>query len=534
MLLIIILCFSGKSSGKSDGQEGGEIDQQPGAEAANQMEIQVAISSQAMEVELNIPELSQTEMEARRRAVTMVEVDNPLVAPLDDWATPTEDELPRGTLDMFGATGLLPDVLPDELASVLHEEVDLSAMVPPPPVRPTSASDPNVEITPTVQEEKKKRSPRQPAEDIANPGDIEDIIPPDIVVEPPVVDEEVPVQKKRKSSRIADLSMEEAQPGENLKDNAIIQPPAAAEEGELPVSFELPEVTSKPPKKKKRKMSRLPVDETTQLPTAVIKGQMEDPGDLLREMDYPPSSRIRAMRKLSDLSGPGRALKGVLAAFWQEEVTATRRFSEENFDWPEVAVLEEELPVDLLDVPPFQDVSDIRAAVGAGETVGEANLSQADTDQPSAVTKDILQNLELPPEVQPQDQDGDFLAGHSVQDLPVFPDVATSPQRDLQQDDGPAPPLSPLLTDQLDLFTRPDDLVESSSVLAQIQAMLEPGQTRDFHSLVESGAPTQPTRREAAKMFRSLLVLEKTEHVRMDQEEKEEEGFYAPITVTRI
>ena len=58
MLLIIILCFSGKSSGKSDDQEGGEIDQQPGAEAANQMEIQVAISSQAMEVELNIPELN--------------------------------------------------------------------------------------------------------------------------------------------------------------------------------------------------------------------------------------------------------------------------------------------------------------------------------------------------------------------------------------------------------------------------------------------------------------------------------------------
>ena len=521
MLLIIILCFSGKSSGKSDDQEGGEIDQQPGAEAANQMEIQVAISSQAMEVELNIPELSQTEMEARRRAVTMVEVDNPLVAPLDDWATPTEDELPRGTLDMFGATGLLPDVLPDELASVLHEEVDLSAMVPPPPVRPTSASDPNVEITPTVQEEKKKRSPRQPAEDIANPGDIEDIIPPDIVVEPPVVDEEVPVQKKRKSSRIADLSMEEAQP-------AIIQPPAAAEEGELPVSFELPEVTSKPPKKKKRKMSRLPVDETTQLPTAVIKGQMEDPGDLLREMDYPPSSRIRAMRKLSDLSGPGRALKGVLAAFWQEEVTATRRFSEENFDWPEEAVLEEELPQDLLAVPPFQDVSDIRAVHGTG-LVGDVNLSQTDNVQPSAATEDILQNLELPPEVQLQD--GDLLAV-PVQDLPVFPDVATSPQRDLQQDDGPAAPLSPLLTDQLDLFTRPDDLVESSSVLAQIQAMLEPGQTRDFHSLVESGAPTQPTRREAAKMFRSLLVLEKTEHVRMDQEE--EEGFYATITVTRI
>ena len=142
------------------------------------MDLQVTM--EAMEVEVDIPELSQTEMEARMRAVTLVEVDNPQLPPLDDWATPTEDGLPRITVDMFGAEELLPDVN-QELASVLHDEGDLSAMVPPPPVRPRgSASDPHVEVTPTVQEEKKKRSPRQPAEDIANPGDIEDVNPPNI------------------------------------------------------------------------------------------------------------------------------------------------------------------------------------------------------------------------------------------------------------------------------------------------------------------------------------------------------------------
>ena len=533
-----MFCFSGKKAG-SDQPGQAEIDHQPGAGAANQVqvELQLDINSQDMDLVLDIPDLTQTEMETRRKAVTMMEVDNPQRRPLDDWSTPTDDDLPRITLDMFGAGGLLPDVFPDvqqELGSVLHDDGDLSLM-PPPPVRPTSASDPHVEVTPTLQEEKKRRSPMQPVEDIADPGNMEDLNPPDIVVDPPVVDAEVEAQ----AQRLADVSMEDLQP----EMNGIIQPPAPAAPEDLPVSFELLEVTSNPPKKKKRKLSRLQVDETTQLPMDVIKTQMVDYGDLLREREEEipkaASWRLRGGERLT--SGPGRALKGVLAAGWQEELAATRRLQQENYDWPEESLeleQEEELaganpelnPTMEQEIP--DDVSEIRANLGAGETVGEVNLSQTDNVQASAAAKDVLQHLELPPEVQLQD--GDFLDLPPVQDLPVFPDVPSSPLRVGQQDEGPAPPLSPQLAAQLDLLTRPDDSVVSSSVLDHIQALLQPGQTRTLPSLVESGTAAQPTRREAAKMFHSLLVLEKREEVRMDQEDEEGDGFYTTISVVRI
>ena len=495
-------CFSGKSAAQPGQGEAGLIDQKPGA--AKQVDLEVAINPGDLEVVLDIPELSQSELEARRRAVTLVEVDNPQLAPQDDWATPTEEDLPRVTLEMLGSEGLLPGV---ELGSVLQEEGEVSAMMPPPPVRPSSASDPHVEVTPTVQEEKKRKSPRQPAEDLN---------PPDIVVDPPAVEAETeaPVQRKRRSSRLADLSMEE---------NAVIQPPPAPED--LPDSFELPEVTAKPPKKKKRKLGRICVDESTQLSIDTIKAQMADYQDLLREEQLPAPDKQHG-----GLQGPGRALKGVLASFWEEEMAANMRTARDNLEWPEEVVVEEDLPeanpelnpsLDLLQIP--DDVSEIRAH-GAPETIGEANLSSTETGQVSTVTNNILQDLELPPEVQLQG--GEDLAVAPVQDPEVVP---ASPLRVPQQDDGPALPLSPLLAAQLDLLARPDDSVVSSSLLDQ----LEPGQAWDFHSFVENVGPVQPTRRDVAKIFRSLLVLEKKEELEMNQEEGEE-GFYATITLTKM
>ena len=515
-------CFSGKSAAQPGQGNAGLIDQKPGA--ANQVDLEVAINPGDLEVVLDIPELSQSELEARRRAVTLVEVDNPQLAPQDDWSTPTDDDLPRVTLEMFGSEGLLPAVDQEqeqELGSVLQEEGDASAMMPPPAVRPSSASDPHVEVTPTVQEEKKRKSPRQPAEDLANLGNLEDLNPPDIVVDPPAVDveTEAPAQRKRRSSRLAELSMEE---------NAVIQPPPAPED--LPDSFELPELTVKPPKKKKRKLGRICVDESTQLSIDTIKAQMADYQDLLREEKLPATGRLRLIPGEKLISGPGRALKGGLASFWEEE-----RVARDNFDWPEEVVVEEDLPeanpelnpsLDQLQIP--DDVSEIRAH-GAAETIGEANLSSTETGQASTVTNNILQDLELPPEVQMQG--GEDQAVAPVQDPELAP---ASPERVLQQDDGPALPLSPLLVAQLDLLARPDDSVISSSVLDHIQDRLEPGQTWDFDSFVESVGPAQPTRRDVAKIFRSLLVLEKKEELVMNQEEEEEEGFYATITLTKM
>ena len=111
-------------------------------------------------------------------------------------------------------------------------------MMPPPPVRPTSASDPHVEVTPTVQEEKKRRSPLLPAEDIADPGNMYDINPPEVVVEPPQVDTEVDAQ----AQPVADVTMEEPQV------NAVIPPDS--------LSRQLPETHKPPPSER---ISRHPV-----------------------------------------------------------------------------------------------------------------------------------------------------------------------------------------------------------------------------------------------------------------------------------
>ena len=271
-----IFCFSGRRAGPD---QAGEIDQQLGPGAANQVDIQLAINPEEMEVVLDIPELSQEELEARRRAVTLVEVDNPQLAPQDDWFSPTETDLPRVTVEEFGSGGLLPavdqDLLPtmdQELGSFLPDE-DLSVMMPPPPVRPTSTSDPHVEVTPSLQEEKKRKSPRQPAEDIANPGYLEDLNPPDIVVDPPA----------------------EVGEAEGLGAPAIIQPPPSPVE--VPDTFELPEVSAKPPKTKRRKLGCLCVDETTQLSMDSIKSQLADFSDLQREREF-PATRGRSEQQL--------------------------------------------------------------------------------------------------------------------------------------------------------------------------------------------------------------------------------------------
>ena len=79
-----MFCFSGKKAG-SDQPGQAEIDHQPGAGAANQVqvELQLDINSQDTDLVLDIPDLTQTEMETRRKAVTMMEVDNPQRRPTD-------------------------------------------------------------------------------------------------------------------------------------------------------------------------------------------------------------------------------------------------------------------------------------------------------------------------------------------------------------------------------------------------------------------------------------------------------------------
>ena len=148
-------------------------------------------------------------------------------------------------------------------------------------------------------------------------------------------------------------------PPDDGADNSIIQPPAAEEE---PASFELPDVSisnqPKPPRKKKRKVNHSGRDQVKTLPSAVIKEQVADYEDTLREDDRVGVSRSLDPEQL--FQRPGRAVKGPrLDRIWTEKPTG-------DFDWPELPVLpveEEEVPERAeLDVPGQdfpEDVSEI-------------------------------------------------------------------------------------------------------------------------------------------------------------------------------
>ena len=265
---------------------------------------------QQFELEADIPDLSISEMEARRRVVTMMEVDQLQPQLMDDWGSyssfmDSADNLPRITVDQFDKdSAALPKApseqfdMDQELGSVLQDPAlsDVSAVVPPLPLRPSAATD-SQEVTPTVQEERKRRSP----------------LLPDLML-----DSEAETPREQ---------TEEAEEG------VVIQPPAAPEEE--PSSLELPEVTetAKPPPKKKKKLSQLKVDEVWALSRDQIKSQMSDYQDILRENVVPSRPALSADQLLN--RAPGRALGLSLGNLCSGDLTATSRFSDRNFDWPE-------------------------------------------------------------------------------------------------------------------------------------------------------------------------------------------------------
>ena len=105
------------------------------------------------------------------------------------------------------------------------------------------------------------------------------------------------------------------------------------------------------------------------------------------------------------------------------------------------------------------------------------------------------------------------VAGQDVSGFPAL--VPDSPERVLQQG-GPFP------LAQMDVSNRGDDSMD------QMESMIEVGETKPFLSFLDS---VNPSRKEVARMFCHLLVLEKREVLGTEQEPEE---FYGAITVTRI
>ena len=137
---------------------------------------------------------------------------------------------------------------------------------------------------------------------------------------------------------------------------------------------------------------------------------------------------------------------------------------------------------------------------------------------------------DVAPEDIPGQAVGDLLqdvgAAFAPEGIPGLADV------DLIQDVGaafaPGDIPGPADVGLLDFPTRPDDSLDSRPVLDQIDSMFEEDNTKDLASVLGS---VGPARKEVAKMFRQLLVLEKKEAIRMDQDP---EDFYGATTVTRL
>ena len=501
---------------ETDGGNGGGIDVPARDKGAQQVAVEMVLPSQDTEVEVAIPELTTSEMEVRRRAVTLREVDCPKW--VDDWdSTLGSDVLPQGTVDQL--------LQPQDLLALPEDDSFLqengSVMIPGPPVRPTAASDPRLsEETPTLQEERRKRPSRQPALDI----EMEDINPP-VMVDIQPQDEDVNLV-----------------PVDVGADNSVIQPPAVEEE---PASFQLPDVSvsdqPKPPRKK-RKTTHFQMDEVKSLSGAFIKGQMTSYKDTLREDDRVSQGRSMELEQL--FQHPGRGVRrSALDRIWTQRLTEVKTISDVGYDWSELPVDEEEVPEGVVLNVPEQDVTENASVIRdrahnvmEQEAVPEIDLLQVPgLDVPDDVSA-IREQEELPafgpsspggkrreagedgsvltPSIQISSPGKDGGQGLDQLHLPVNPEDGGPVQADV----GPLQ----------DLPSRPDDSVDVIPVLDHIDSMFREDSTKDLASVLES---VGPARKDVAKMFRQLLVLEKKGAIRMVQDP---EDFYGATTVTRL
>ena len=533
--------FLGSFPDEADGGNGGGIDVPARDKGAQQVAVEMVLPSQDMEVEVAIPELTTSEMEVRRRAVTLREVDCPKW--VDDWdSTLGSDVLPQGTVDQL--------LQPQDLLALPEDDTFLqengSVMIPGPPVRPTAASDPRLsEETPTLQEERRKRPSRQPAPDIEMEEDIN----------PPVM---VDIQPQDEDVNLVPVDIVPVDVG---ADNSVIQPPAVEEE---PASFQLPDVSvsdqPKPPRKK-RKTTHFQMDEVKSLSGAFIKGQMISYKDTLREDDRVSQGRSMELEQL--FQHPGRGVRrSALDRIWTQRLTEVKTTSDVGYDWSELPMDEEEVPEGVELNVPDQDVTENASVIRdrahnvmEQEAVPEIDLLQVPgldvPDDVSAIREQEQEELPafgpsspggkrreagedgsvLTPSIQISSPGKDDGQGLDQLHLPVNPEDGEPVQADVG-------PLQDLLADVdpvqadvgplQDLPSRPDDSVDVIPVLDHIDSMFREDSTKDLASVLES---VGPARKDVAKMFRQLLVLEKKGAIRMVQDP---EDFYGATTVTRL
>jgi len=248
--------------------------------------------------------LEPEEISARQRAVTMVEADLPPRIE-DEWSFSNGTDLPmvpdieaieemRSIFDEPVTTNPPPTagnianaqteamelddprLHADDLNSILHPggQDDVNSDIAAPPVKPRIGSNPRIEVTPAITEERQSRIspvhiiPEQPNMDVDDTSVVNDVFRP------------------------PDMAQGEEQPYVPDDNGPVIHPPEdvplpAVEvgRGESLSSMELSPVRSVPKKRKRKAVLCIHVDQETQIPGDQVKAQMQNYTDLLRPQE---------------------------------------------------------------------------------------------------------------------------------------------------------------------------------------------------------------------------------------------------------
>ena len=515
--------------------------------------------------EFQVLNLEPEEVSARQRAVTMVEADLPPRIE-DEWSfsngpdqqlvIPDVEEMEemRSIFDVVITTNHPADRpaaqtaamevddqnLPDVgLHSLLHPpgQDDVHSDIAAPPIKPRYGSNPRIEVTPAITEERQSRIspvlsvPEQPNMDVDDSIPVNDVFRPEI---PDIVVDDAP---------------DDAAPIVHPPADADPQPPALVEREESPQSMELSPVKKLPKKRKRKAAPCIHVDQETQIPGDRVKAQMENYNDLLRPKEN-EAARIQRPRTINDKSivYPRRLGESLKSLFTDAEKDGAS--TEGHYDWEEEEEIQPQLdlPPDFSLEVPAQDVSEMRD----DSNLRRESFNESSILNPQGNLHSTMVEEEVPSISQPRDdtrmameaiQEESEQTGH-LQPPAVDPIVSPPRGRGKEADTDIEPiAAAPLLEEDataatglnitsptgyeefsqglsqrnFEAATVDEGFDESTSTLAfgeALRARIGGRKESRFSDLVDNNT----SRRDVAKTFLQMLVANKQEKVEITQE----------------
>ena len=534
--------------------------------------------------------LEPAEISARQRKVTMVEADLPPRIE-DEWSfsngsgqpmmipdvealeemrsifdDPTTNNVRSGppladrTEDMEVDQPKRPE---EDLNSILHPrgQEDVSSDIAAPPVKPRIGSNPRIEVTPAIAEERQSRI--SPVHNIpAQPNmDVDDTNLDNEVFRQPDIGEGEEQPEVQIPHVVVTDDPADAAP--------IVHPPAADqdpqplvgdERGESPASIELSPVRKVLPKKRKRKaVICIHVDQETQISGDQIKTQMQNNQDILRPQED-ETARISRPRRVNDREVVYPRVLGNSLNSLFEDALKDGANAEGHYDWEE----EVQPPMDLAPDPdaptlevPAQDISEMRddsnlrkeSFMETSDLNPQGNLHSTMIDEEVSTAKP-QEDIRME-DIQEETDQTDFLlppVGDPIlspprgmeAELVPNPIPAPSPSRNVtapEQEEEVAPAAAPCnitsptgyeefsqgLSQRIpEAGTVDEGFDETTSTLAfgeTLRARLGGGKEAKFSDLVDDDMD----RRAVAKTFLQLLVSNKQEMVEVTQKNCYEE-----------